>query len=46
MAVDEDKIDENVGPFTYTHLGALAYLGNTAVGEFKWGYKMVGGLWR
>ncbi|CDS02735.1 hypothetical protein LRAMOSA00139 [Lichtheimia ramosa] len=41
----EDDIDEAVGPFRYRNLGALAYLGNTAVGEFGWGYKMVGGLW-
>ncbi|KAI9277590.1 hypothetical protein BY458DRAFT_504523 [Sporodiniella umbellata] len=32
-------------PFKYNHLGALAYLGNTAVGDFKWGYQMIGGLW-
>ncbi|KAI8140727.1 pyridine nucleotide-disulfide oxidoreductase-domain-containing protein [Fennellomyces sp. T-0311] len=32
-------------PFEYRHLGSLSYLGNTAVGEFNWGYKMIGGLW-
>ncbi|KAG2228211.1 hypothetical protein INT45_011003 [Circinella minor] len=32
-------------PFIYKHLGTLAYLGNTAVGEFTWGYKMIGGLY-
>ncbi|KAI9493268.1 pyridine nucleotide-disulfide oxidoreductase-domain-containing protein [Zychaea mexicana] len=32
-------------PFMYRHLGTLAYLGNTAVGEFSWGYKMIGGLY-
>ena len=31
--------------FIYKHLGTLAYLGNTAVGEFSWGYKMIGGLY-
>ena len=34
-----------MGPFQYRHLGTLAYLGNTAVGELPWGYKMIGGLW-
>ncbi|OZJ02904.1 hypothetical protein BZG36_04919 [Bifiguratus adelaidae] len=32
-------------PFKYTHLGSLAYVGNTAVGEFSGGFKMMGGLW-
>ncbi|KAG2187877.1 hypothetical protein INT44_000627 [Umbelopsis vinacea] len=42
QGVSEDQV---VQPFAYHHLGSLAYLGNTAVGEFNWGYKMVGGLW-
>ncbi|KAG0189623.1 hypothetical protein DFQ28_003162 [Apophysomyces sp. BC1034] len=42
---DESKVSERVGPFHYRHFGTLAYLGNTAVGEFSQGYKMIGGLW-
>ncbi|KAI8081474.1 pyridine nucleotide-disulfide oxidoreductase-domain-containing protein [Halteromyces radiatus] len=46
---DEDKTNAQVNPFDYKHLGALAYLGNTAVGEFNTGtpggFKMLGGLW-
>jgi NADH dehydrogenase len=42
---DDETTKQAVGPFRYNHLGTLAYLGNTAVGDFKWGYKMVGGLW-
>ncbi|KAI9483513.1 MAG: hypothetical protein EXX96DRAFT_476665 [Benjaminiella poitrasii] len=42
---DEEIAEKSVGLFRYNHLGALAYLGNTAVGDFKWGYQMVGGLW-
>jgi len=37
--------EQVVQPFYYRHLGSLAYLGNTAVGEFNFGYKMIGGLW-
>ncbi|KAI9322892.1 hypothetical protein BX666DRAFT_1848999 [Dichotomocladium elegans] len=37
--------DEPTKPFIYHHLGSLAYLGNTAVGEFSMGYKMIGGLY-
>ncbi|KAI8340440.1 pyridine nucleotide-disulfide oxidoreductase-domain-containing protein [Chlamydoabsidia padenii] len=41
----QDKLD----PFNYHHFGTLAYLGNTAVGEFNTGtpggFKMLGGLW-
>ncbi|KAI9274556.1 pyridine nucleotide-disulfide oxidoreductase-domain-containing protein [Phascolomyces articulosus] len=39
------KEDNKNNPFIYRHLGTLAYLGNTAVGEFSWGYKMIGGLY-
>ncbi|CEP19644.1 hypothetical protein [Parasitella parasitica] len=42
---DEVSTKQTVGPFKYNHLGTLAYLGNTAVGDFKWGYQMIGGLW-
>ncbi|KAI8371367.1 pyridine nucleotide-disulfide oxidoreductase-domain-containing protein [Radiomyces spectabilis] len=42
---DENTVKHQYGPFQYRHLGTLAYLGNTAVGEFNWGYKMIGGLW-
>ncbi|KAF7725711.1 hypothetical protein EC973_009428 [Apophysomyces ossiformis] len=42
---DESEVSRHVGPFHYRHFGTLAYLGNTAVGEFSKGYKMVGGLW-
>ncbi|GAA5810668.1 hypothetical protein MFLAVUS_004094 [Mucor flavus] len=42
---DELSTRTQVGPFRYSHLGTLAYLGNTAVGDFKWGYQMIGGLW-
>lgn len=42
---DETCVKKAVGPFHYHHLGTLAYLGNTAVGDFKWGYQMIGGLW-
>ncbi|KAK4519381.1 uncharacterized protein ATC70_009616 [Mucor velutinosus] len=42
---DESSTKQAVGPFRYNHLGTLAYLGNTAVGDFKWGYQMIGGLW-
>ncbi|KAI9485133.1 pyridine nucleotide-disulfide oxidoreductase-domain-containing protein [Zychaea mexicana] len=45
LAKDENDVDKVVGPFQYRHLGSLAYLGNTAVGEFGWGYKMIGGLY-
>lgn len=41
----EEHKSRQVGTFTYNHLGTLAYLGNTAVGEFNWGFKMIGGLW-
>ncbi|KAG2177772.1 hypothetical protein INT43_003019 [Umbelopsis isabellina] len=37
--------EQVVEPFSYHHLGTLAYIGNTAVGEFNWGFKMIGGLW-
>lgn len=37
--------EQAVQPFSYHHLGTLAYIGNTAVGEFNSGYKMIGGLW-
>ncbi|KAH8552361.1 hypothetical protein BGW37DRAFT_491624 [Umbelopsis sp. PMI_123] len=42
QGVSEDQL---VHPFMYHHLGTLAYIGKTAVGEFNWGYKMIGGLW-
>ncbi|KAI8050654.1 pyridine nucleotide-disulfide oxidoreductase-domain-containing protein [Gilbertella persicaria] len=42
---DELSTKQAVGVFRYNHLGTLAYLGNTAVGDFKWGYQMIGGLW-
>ncbi|KAG1141407.1 hypothetical protein G6F37_005482 [Rhizopus arrhizus] len=42
---DELNTQRKIKPFRYNHLGTLAYLGNTAVGDFKWGYQMVGGLW-
>lgn len=42
---DEKTTRQTMGPFRYNHLGTLAYLGNTAVGDFKWGYKVIGGLW-
>ncbi|OBZ90278.1 External alternative NAD(P)H-ubiquinone oxidoreductase B1, mitochondrial [Choanephora cucurbitarum] len=42
---DELNTKRSVGVFRYNHLGTLAYLGNTAVGDFKWGYQMIGGLW-
>ncbi|KAI7892974.1 pyridine nucleotide-disulfide oxidoreductase-domain-containing protein [Mucor mucedo] len=42
---NDECTQKMVGPFRYSHLGTLAYLGNTAVGDFKWGYQMVGGLW-
>ncbi|KAI7908056.1 uncharacterized protein BX663DRAFT_492830 [Cokeromyces recurvatus] len=42
---DEESTERLVGQFHYNHLGALAYLGNTAVGDFKWGYQIIGGLW-
>lgn len=44
-AGDEQGTRKSIEPFHYHHLGALAYLGNTAVGDFKWGYQMIGGLW-
>ncbi|KAI7859676.1 pyridine nucleotide-disulfide oxidoreductase-domain-containing protein [Circinella umbellata] len=37
--------DAALHPFQYNHFGSLAYLGNTAVGEFGPGYKMIGGLY-
>lgn len=44
-----DEEDAKTAPFDYHHLGTLAYLGNTAVGEFNTGtpggFKMLGGLW-
>jgi NADH dehydrogenase len=42
IGISSEKIVE---PFGYHHLGTLAYIGNTAVGEFNWGFKMIGGLW-
>lgn len=42
---EEINTQRKIKPFRYNHLGTLAYLGNTAVGDFKWGYQMVGGLW-
>ncbi|CAO3592042.1 unnamed protein product [Absidia cylindrospora] len=46
---DQGKTTHAVLPFDYHHLGTLAYLGNTAVGEFNTGtpggFKMLGGLW-
>ncbi|KAI8327727.1 hypothetical protein BC941DRAFT_364392 [Chlamydoabsidia padenii] len=46
---DEVKTEQIMNPFDYHHLGTLAYLGNTAVGEFNTGipggFKMLGGLW-
>ncbi|KAL0093385.1 hypothetical protein F4703DRAFT_1907875 [Phycomyces blakesleeanus] len=42
---DSALASQIVGPFHYSHMGALAYLGNTAVGEFNKGFKMIGGLW-
>ncbi|KAI9250930.1 pyridine nucleotide-disulfide oxidoreductase-domain-containing protein [Phascolomyces articulosus] len=46
LAQEEHAIkNQKVEPFQYRHLGSLAYLGNTAVGEFGWGYKMIGGLY-
>ncbi|KAI9027140.1 hypothetical protein CLU79DRAFT_717193 [Phycomyces nitens] len=46
LAVKDSQTAEQIlGPFHYSHMGALAYLGNTAVGEFNKGFKMIGGLW-
>ena len=45
LAKDKDAIENTVHPFRYYHFGSLAYLGNTAVGEFGPGYKMIGGLY-
>jgi NADH dehydrogenase len=43
---DSEKTTKSaIGPFRYNHLGALAYLGNTAVGDFNFGFQMIGGLW-
>lgn len=41
----DSRADKCIEPFSYNYLGTLAYLGNTAVGEFNWGMHMVGGLW-
>ncbi|ORY97404.1 pyridine nucleotide-disulfide oxidoreductase-domain-containing protein [Syncephalastrum racemosum] len=41
----DSRPDKCIAPFKYNYLGTLAYLGNTAVGEFNWGMHMVGGLW-
>ncbi|KAI8889357.1 nucleotide-binding domain-containing protein [Backusella circina FSU 941] len=42
---NEQATKSAVGAFRYNHLGALAYLGNTAVGDFNFGFQMIGGLW-
>lgn len=48
-ANDPEKAREKINPFDYHHFGALAYLGNTAVGEFNTGapggFKMLGQAW-
>ena len=37
-------IDDRLPPFSYAHLGSLAYIGNAAVADFGMGWTWMGGL--
>lgn len=43
MDVQDDMDDILYEPFSYKHLGSLAYIGNSAVFDFN-GYNLAGGL--
>ncbi len=47
-SVDTDNpkpdIDDRLPPFSYAHLGSLAYIGNAAVADFGTGWTWMGGL--
>jgi NADH dehydrogenase len=40
----EPDMDDRFPPFSYAHLGSLAYIGNAAVADFGTGWTWMGGL--
>ncbi|CAI2168134.1 14686_t:CDS:10 [Funneliformis geosporum] len=42
--IENPDIDDRLPPFSYAHLGSLAYIGNAAVADFGMGWTWMGGL--